>query len=115
MTVLTARPREIVDRQLRAYNARDIEAYCALFASHAVISRLNDGAEIARGQGAIRTYYTERFKEPSLHCQIKARIELDHFVIDHEQVAGISGGLLEVIAIYEVRDALIQSLRIVWP
>lgn len=112
---MTTHPREIVDRQLRAYNARDLEAYCALFACDAVISRLNDGEEIARGMDAIRAYYTARFKGPGLHCRIKARIELEPFVIDHEQVTGITGGLLEVVAIYEVRDALIQSLRIIWP
>jgi hypothetical protein len=111
-----ASPRDIVDRQMRAYNARDIDAYCALYASDAVISTLNDGTEYARGIDAIRRYYTTRFSNsPSLHYDIKTRIELGNFVIDHERVTGIGEGTLEVIAIYEVRDSLIRSLRAIRP
>lgn len=109
-----ASPREIVDCQLRAYNGRKIAAYCALYAPDAAISTLNNGAEHARGIDAIRTYFIERFQSsPQLHCQIKNRIELGNFVVDHEVVTGIGAGILEVIAIYEVRDSLIQSLRFV--
>lgn len=111
----SASPREIVDRQLLAYNSRDIDAYCALFASNAVISKLNVHQDLAQGIDAIRKYYTTRFSNPKLHCEVKARIELGDFVIDHEQVIGVADGSLEVIAIYEVRDSLIQTLRIVWP
>jgi len=108
-------PHEIVDRQLAAYNARDIEAYCALFAPEAVLSRVNDGVTMARGIDAIRAHYTARFASPTLHCRILARMESGRFVIDHEQVAGIMDSLLEVIAIYEVRDLLIHSVRIISP
>ena len=107
-------PAEIVDRQWRAYNARDIDAYCALFDPQAIISRLNDGKEIARGADAIRRFYSERFKNPELHCEIKMRTVLGRFVIDHEQVTGIVEGILEVVAIYEVREERIQSIRILW-
>lgn len=108
-------PQEVVDRQHLAYNTRDIETYCTLFACDAVISRLNDGAEIAKGIDAIRTHYTARFNNPDLHCKVKMRAVLGDFVIDHEQVTGITEAMLDVIAIYEIRDALIQSIRIIWP
>jgi hypothetical protein len=108
-------PVEIVNRQLRAYNSWDIDAYCALFAARAVVSRLDTGQELARGIDAIGAYYTIRFKNPSLHCEVKSRIALGNFVIDHEQATGVGPGLVEVIAIYEVVDALIQSMRFIWP
>jgi hypothetical protein len=107
--------RELVDRQLRAYNARDIDSYCALFAQEAVISRLDTGEELARGIDEIRAYYTGRFLNPQLACRIKVRTELGDFVVDHEQVTGIDPGLLEVIAIYEVRNSLIRTVRFIWP
>jgi hypothetical protein len=108
-------PRDIVDRQLRAYNARDIHAYCSLFAPDAVISNLNDQKEIARGLDAIFATYANRFSScPNLHCKIKSRIEMGAFVIDHEQVTGlVEDRLVEVIAIYEVRDSLIQTVRFI--
>jgi len=109
--------RSIVERQLLAYNTRDVDAYCALFAQDAALLRLEHGEfeELARGVDAIRAYYTERFKNPRLHCEIKARIELGNFVVDHECVRGIGERALEVIAIYEVRDTLIRSVRLIWP
>ena len=109
-------PREIVDRQLVAYNRGDLEAYCALFSVDAVTSVLPAGEPIARGIDAIRAFYTTRFQTSNnLHCTILARIELGEFVIDHEEVAGIAAEPLQLIAIYEVRDALIRSLRLIWP
>jgi len=108
-------PSEIVDRQLLAYNERDIHAYCDLFAHDAAVIKLNGSRVLARGIDAIREYYIERFKSQQLFCRIKERIELAEFVIDHEQVTGIEDTTLEVIAIYEVRNSLIQSIHILWP
>ena len=110
----TATPREIVDRQLIAYNARDLQAYCALFADEAVIRLLN-GKELARGLEAIRAYYRIRFSEPKLHCVVISRTQLGDYVIDHEQVVGVTEPTLQVIAIYEVREGLIQAVDFIWP
>lgn len=110
----TATPREIVDQQLVAYNARDLDAYCALFAADAVLQVLND-RELARGSDAIRSYYRTRFGNPKLHCTVVARTTLGDYVIDHEQVVGITEGTLEVVAIYQVRDGLIRSVNFIWP
>lgn len=110
----TATPREIVAEQLIAYNARDLEAYCALFAADATMRLLN-GKEIARGMEALRAYYRVRFSNPNLHCTVIARTALGDHVIDHEQVVGIAEQTLEVIAIYEVRGALIRSVNFIWP
>jgi hypothetical protein len=108
-------PTEIVNRQLQAYNERDIDTYCSLFALDAVVVRLNGNHVLARGIGAIRQYYLERFESRSLFCRIRSRIELGEFVVDHEEVTGIGERALEVIAIYEVRDSVIQSVQILWP
>jgi hypothetical protein len=79
-------PREIVDRQIAAYNAHDVDANCALYAEDAVLSTLNSAEELARGVAAIRARDAERFNNPALHCDIKDRIEMGDFVIDHERV-----------------------------
>lgn len=107
-------PHQIVDQQLQAYNARDIEAYCAMFAHDAVLSQLNVDQEPIRGIDSIRARYTERFKNPQLHCDIKSRMEFGDFVVDHERVIGLEADPLEAIAIYEVRDSLIRSVRFIW-
>ncbi|MET0657806.1 MAG: nuclear transport factor 2 family protein [Steroidobacteraceae bacterium] len=112
---LHSSPTEIVNRQLSAYNSRDIDAYCALFSRDAVLSKLDTGEEFVRGIEALRAYYTTRFSNPALHCRIVNRVEIGNFVIDHEEVAGVRDGLLRVVAIYEVRDSLIRTVRFIWP
>jgi hypothetical protein len=107
-------PVEIVEHQLRAYNTHNIDAYCALFAHNAVLSKLNVEEKPVCGIDAIRARYTARFKNPKLHCEINARIEFGNFVIDHERVIGLYEDPLEAIAIYEVRDSLIRSIRFIW-
>jgi len=107
-------PRMIVDRQLVAYNAHDIDAYMALFAEDALIMDLGTNAEIARGADAIRALYTARFRDnPDLRGEVFTSTDLGDFAIDREQVLGLPTGPLHLVAIYEVREGLIRSLRFI--
>jgi hypothetical protein len=106
-------PREVVDAQLRAYNAHDLEAFCATYAHDAVLSKPAVNQELARGMEAIRALYAKLFSNSKIHCEIKSRIEISNFVIDHERITGRTDGLLEAVAIYEVRDSLIRSVLFV--
>ena len=107
-------PREIVDRQLAVYNARDIDGYCALFADDAAISDLATGQAICTGLAEIRAVYAKRFADnPALHCVVHQRMEGADFAIDKETVSGLAAGPLHIIALYEVRGGLIRSLRFI--
>jgi hypothetical protein len=110
-------PREIVNRQLVAYNAHDIDRYCALFAEDAVISVLATGEMICDGIDQIRHVYAKRFADnPRLHCVVHQHMDGADFAIDRETVSGLPTGDLHIIAIYEVRDGLIRALRFIrWP
>ncbi|MFN0194715.1 MAG: nuclear transport factor 2 family protein [Aestuariivirga sp.] len=110
----TATTREIANLQLEAYNAHDIEAYMALFADDAFTHDLRTGRDIVRGAAAIREFYVARFANPSLHCTVLNRMEAGEFAIDFEELHGLPGGPVRLIAIYEVRDGLIRSVRFVW-
>lgn len=107
-------PRSIVDRQLAVYNAHDIDGYCALFARDAVISDLVTGQVICSGIYDIRAAYTKRFADhPKLHAVVHQRMEGPTHAIDKETVYGLPTGDLHIMAIYEVRDGLIQSLKFI--
>lgn len=107
-------PREVVNRQLEVYNARDIDGYCALFADDATISDLVTGQMICNGIGEIREVYTKRFGDnPKLHCIVHQRLEGPTHAIDKETVYGLPTGELHLMAIYEVREGLIRSLRFI--
>lgn len=104
---------EIVDRMRDAYNARDLDAFCALFAPDAEITDLRDGRLIARGLADIREGYARRFAaSPTLFCEIKERISRGTHVVDYETVTGIDADPWEVIALYDVRDGTIRTLQI---
>jgi hypothetical protein len=107
-------PRDVVNRQLVVYNAHDIDGYCALFAPDATISDLVTGQMICDGIDEIRSVYAKRFADnPKLHCIVLQRLEGPTHAIDKETVSGLPTGDLHIIAIYEVREGLIRSLKFI--
>lgn len=107
-------PRDVVNRQLAVYNAHDIDGYCALFADDATISDLVTGQMVCNGIEHIRAVYAQRFADnPGLHCIVHQRMEGPVFAIDKETVYGLPTGELHIMAIYEVREGRIRSLRFI--
>src|SRR5438034_477870 len=100
----------LVQRQLDAYNARDIDAWLATYAADAQQFE-HPHTLLASGHEQIRARVTARFQEPNLHARLLKRIVLAQTVIDYEQVNRTfpeGTGTIELIAIYEVRDSRIS-------
>lgn len=106
-------PRVIADRQLELYNARDLEAYCALFATDAELVDLPSGKVLAHGLKEVRAVYADRFANPRLFCRVHAKMELGDFAIDRETVYGLKDGPLDVVALYEVIAGKIRRVLFV--
>jgi uncharacterized protein (TIGR02246 family) len=102
---------ELVQKQLDAYNAQDIDAFLACYAEDAVLAGLN-GEVTHRGLAAIRKRHEDLFFEfPKNHARLVNRIDLGTTVIDHEQVERTPGGdRFEVAAIYTIRNARIARV-----
>lgn len=101
-----------VQRQLNAYNAKDIDALMAVYASEA--QQFEHPAKLlADGAAQIRERFVARFKEPNLHAQLINRIVAGNVVIDHESVTRTfpeGAGKIELVAIYEVQqDKIIKA------
>lgn len=110
------RPVDVVQRQLDAYNARDLAAFVATYADDVRVYRMPSAAPILDGKAALAEHYrTKRFNLPSLHADLVARIELGDKVIDHERVHGVRAEPFEAVAIYEVGDGLIRTVWFVDP
>ena len=103
-------PRTIAIEQLQAYNRCDLDAFCALFAEDAVLIDLPSGQTLASGMGEIRAMYQERFATPGLACRVHATNDIGDFAIDRETVEGLPGGPVDVVAMYEVKQGLIQRV-----
>jgi hypothetical protein len=105
------RPVDIVQRQLDAYNAHDLDAFCACFADDVRTWRMPDTAPALAGKAALRAFYAEqRFAIPTLRAELLARIALGDKVIDHERVHGLRPEPSEVAAIYRIADGLIADV-----
>jgi len=104
-------PVELVQKQLEAYNAQDMDAFLATYADDCIIADLN-GAVTQNGKGDIRARYAAMFAQyPGNKATLAGRMALGDKVIDHELVArGPDGPHLEAIAIYTVRDGLIARV-----
>lgn len=101
----------LIQRQLDAYNAQDLDAYVACYAPNVVVAGLN-GAVTETGRDALRARYAKAFAAfPQNKAHLKNRIEVGGTVIDHEDVVRAPGGeQFEIIAIYTIKDGLIARV-----
>lgn len=102
--------RRIANLQLEAYNACDLDAYCALFHDDATLINLPEQEVIAKGIEAIREMYTGRFATPGLLCQVHQRTEIGKMAIDRETVYTDSYAPVDILAMYEVTDGKIARI-----
>lgn len=99
----------VVQRQLDAYNARDLEAWAATYAPNAEQFEYPT-TRLAAGRDNIRARMVTRFAEPNLHAVLISRIAMGQLVVDHERITRTfpeGTGSIELMAIYEVVDGKI--------
>ncbi|KUY30005.1 amidohydrolase family protein [Elizabethkingia ursingii] len=98
-------PELLVQQQLNAYNARNIEAFLEPYSDDVEIYTFPNTL-ISKGKDGMRKSYTEMFtKLPNLHCELKGRIVQGNIVIDRESVSGImSNTNVEATAVYEIKN-----------
>lgn len=108
---LDSDPSHPVQRQLDAYNARNIDGFMQWWAEdceyYEFPSRL-----LACGRAEVRARHLDRFKEANLFGTLHARITVGTLVVDHETVTRTfpdGPGEVDVVAMYEVRDGRISK------
>ncbi|NRF67024.1 nuclear transport factor 2 family protein [Aquincola sp. S2] len=109
-------PEVIVQRQLDAYNAKDLEAWLATYAEDAKQYE-HPGKLLTDGHAQIRARTAPRFAEPNLHARLITRSVMGKVVIDHEEVTRTfpeGPGHVELVCIYVVEHGLIQSASFVF-
>jgi uncharacterized protein (TIGR02246 family) len=95
---------DVVQRQFDAYNAHDIEAFCATYADDCVIAQYL-GEPLQVGKDAIRARYTKTWSDyPKNRAWSVNRMAHGDVVIDHEKGARApEGPFFEAIVIYTVK------------
>lgn len=105
-------PEAVVQRQLDAYNARDVEALLATYAHDAQMFE-HPSKLLASGSAAFRERFVARFQEPNLHATLLSRTVMGHVVVDHEEVSRTfpeGAGKLRLLMIYEVQNGRIAKV-----
>jgi hypothetical protein len=104
-------PETIVQLQLDAYNARDLQRFVACYSDPIQMFRPPAAEPVLDGKTAFADYYaTQRFNRPGLHAQLVNRRVLGRRVIDHERISGIGDAPFEVAVVYEVVEGLIETV-----
>ncbi|KPC54072.1 nuclear transport factor 2 family protein [Amantichitinum ursilacus] len=107
-------PAALIQAQLDAYNAHDIDAFVACYAEDVRAAVWPSDATRLQGRIAFAGYYRlHRFNRPNLHAELVNRIVFGHVVIDHEIITGLDQLTVEVVAMYQIKDGLIASVHFV--
>jgi len=104
-------PLEVIQQQLAAYNAKDIDALLATYAVDAEQFTLH-GERLAKGHEEMRSRFLTRFTEPNLNARLLSRTLMGDIIVDFELITrnfpeGI--GTLEMLCVYEFKNNLIQK------
>jgi hypothetical protein len=105
-------PEALVQQQLDAYNARNIDALMETYADDVRVFE-HPSTLLASNARELRERQIVRFQEPNLFAKLANRIVAGNLVIDHELVTRTfpeGTGELEMVAMYEVEgDKIVKA------
>ncbi|KAF3886713.1 MULTISPECIES: nuclear transport factor 2 family protein [Nostocales] len=104
---------EVVDKQLKAYNERNLEEFLSCYIDNVPVLAFPSQKEILEISGkAFANRYKKLFENsPNLHCQLISRCIEGNIAIDQELVTGFNG--LETktaVAIYQIENGKITKV-----
>ena len=104
-------PADPVQRQLDAYNARDLERFVAEYSDDVQVFMPPAIEPLLSGKAAFAAHYAgKRFNLPGLHATVVARMVSGNTVVDHEQVVGLKDEMVEAIAVYRIEAGRITTV-----
>ena len=105
-------PEPFAQRQLDAYNDRNLARFVREYTEDVQVFRLPDAKPAIVGREALAAHYRDnRFNLPGLHAELVKRMVFGNKVIDQEIVTGLPSGTMHAAAIYEVTP---QGISKVW-
>ena len=102
-------PEAVVQRQLDAHNARDLECFLACHADAIEAYRPPATEPAITGKAAFGAFYaTQRFNRADLHAELVQCMVLGNRIIDHERITGAREPPFEVAVVYDIARRLIR-------
>lgn len=109
-------PEEVVQKQLEAYNNRDINGFMSVIDQNVTMHNFSTGEITLEGYEACKKVYGALFvASPNLHSKILTRTVFKNMVIDHEYITGRKGSTtpIELVLIYEVHNEKITKMTVI--
>jgi hypothetical protein len=106
-------PATVVQAQVDAYNAHDVELFASCYSSDVKMQDLwDDTTDIVGKKDLLKTYQFLETVPEEFKVIIEKRMVNGAIVIDYERLTGLSDGREDrlVFAIYEVRDGKIKNV-----
>lgn len=106
----------LIQQQVAAFNARDIDGFLDCYAADARIIDAS-GTVMAEGHNGLRQMYAPLFdNSPELHAEITNRIQIGSWVIDDEHTTGfVAPGYpteLRAVVVYHVVEGKIAQSQL---
>jgi hypothetical protein len=113
----TASPDKIVEDQVRAYNAKDIELFCSFYSDTIRYYAIKDDFStntFIDGKEKLKAWFKNIFdKNPAMQCEITSRTILGSKILLKERFTSPNTNPLELVFIYVVqRDKIVSVGRI---
>lgn len=101
----------VVQEQLTAYNARNLDTFLSTYSDDIVIYEASREVTI-KGKKQLKELFGNLFKNnPNLYCYIENRIVSGNIIIDHEKVQFRKGQpIMEFIVMYKVKNGKIAEV-----
>ncbi len=108
-TLIEETPTALAQRQLNAYNCRNIDAFLEPYADDVEIYTFPDKF-LYKGKEEMQKNYSKKFEDtPNLHCELLGRIVQGNVVIDKERVH-FTDKIVEAVAIYHIENNKIKKV-----
>ena len=109
---------DVVDAQIEAYRAGDVERFLSCYAEDASVV-LFDGAPMFADKQVMRQQYGQLFGDsPDLQLTIAKRMTAGEFVVDEEHVSGMHFGdmptQMTAVSVYRVTDGKIARVMLLF-
>lgn len=108
--------KQIIDKQMEAYDNRDIDNMMTVFSDDIKIFNFSDNKKLVDGTEECKKMYSELFNlSPNLHAEIINTITFGNNVIVHEYIFGRNGSdeKMEQVIIFEVKNEKINKINII--
>lgn len=108
--LLSPSAEELAQRQLVAYNARDLDGFMAVYSDNVQLYNFPNDL-LLEGKDEMRKRYVNRFEgSPNLYANVVNRAVMGDYVIDHEKVSGLPNGEVQATVVYHVNNHEIDKV-----